>query len=146
MGSKPNRALDESPTHLFHRVGQRINEIFHAERNSSDLTARQISVLATVAQHEGLSQTGLVNLTDIDRSTMADIVRRLQRKGFVQRRRTKDDARAYSVRLTEEGWHVARTAEPLLSCVDKRILNSLARKDRARLVSNLKAIVAALKT
>jgi DNA-binding MarR family transcriptional regulator len=43
-----------------------------------DLTPRQLAVLVTVANNEGLSQTGLVDRTGIDRSTLADIVRRLQ--------------------------------------------------------------------
>jgi DNA-binding MarR family transcriptional regulator len=49
--------------------------------------------------NEGLSQTGIVARTGIDRSTLADLVRRLQRKGLLQRRRTKDDARAYAVKM-----------------------------------------------
>ena len=73
-----------------------------------DLTPRQLAVLVTVANNEGLSQTGLVDRTGIDRSTLADIVRRLQRKGLLQRRRTKEDARAYAVKLTDEGRRVLR--------------------------------------
>ena len=53
------------------------------------LTPRQLAVLITVSQTEGQSQTGLVERTGIDRSTMADIVRRMQRKGLLKRRRTK---------------------------------------------------------
>ena len=80
----------------------------------------------TVAQNEGLSQTGLVDRTGIDRSTLADIVRRMQRKGLLQRRRTKEDARAYAVKLTDEGRRVLRIAEPLSKRVDERILDALA--------------------
>ncbi|MFZ1102753.1 MAG: helix-turn-helix domain-containing protein, partial [Hyphomicrobiaceae bacterium] len=42
-----------------------------------------------------------MNRTGIDRSTLADIVRRLTRKGLLQRCRTNEDARAYAVRLTD---------------------------------------------
>ncbi|MGH9810564.1 MAG: MarR family winged helix-turn-helix transcriptional regulator, partial [Terriglobia bacterium] len=90
-----------------------------------DLTPRQLAVLVTVAQNEGLSQTGLVDRTGIDRSTLADIVRRLQKKGLIQRRRTKEDARAYAVKLTDEGKRVLRTAEPIARRVDDRILDAL---------------------
>ena len=90
-----------------------------------DLTPRQLAVLVTVAQNEGLSQTGLVDRTGIDRSTLADIVRRMQKKGLLQRRRTKEDARAYAVKLTEEGRRVLRAAEPLAKRVDERILDAL---------------------
>ena len=86
--------LDQSPTHLVHRVAQCAGDVFDAQTKEHDLTARQIAVLTTVAENEGLSQTGIVDRTGIDRSTLADLVRRLQRKGLLERRRTKEDARA----------------------------------------------------
>jgi MarR family transcriptional regulator, temperature-dependent positive regulator of motility len=144
MTSRSNGPLDESPTHLLHRMAQRIGEIFETEQGKADLTPRQISVLATIERNEGLSQTGLVNLTAIDRSTLADIVRRLQRKGLVQRRRTKEDARAYAVKLTEEGRRVVRAAEPILRRVDERILSPLGAKDRAKFIADMKTVISAL--
>ncbi len=109
-----------------------------------DLTPRQLAVLMTVAQNEGLSQTGLVDRTGIDRSTLADIVRRMQRKGLLQRRRTKEDARAYAVKLTDEGRRVLRVAEPLSRRVDDRILDVLPAKQRDQFVNDLLTIVDAL--
>jgi DNA-binding MarR family transcriptional regulator len=105
------------------------------------LTPRQLAVLVTVSNNEGLSQTGLVDRTGIDRSTLADIVRRMQRKGLLQRRRTKEDARAYAVKLTEEGRRVLRTAEPLAKRVDDRILDALPGKQRDQFIDGLQTIV-----
>ena len=105
-----------------------------------DLTPRQLAVLVTVANNEGLSQTGLVERTGIDRSTLADIVRRMQRKGLLQRRRTKEDARAYAVKLTDEGRRVLRTAEPLAKRVDERILEAVPAKQRDQFIDDLVAI------
>jgi len=133
--------LNRSPIHLLHRAGQCAGDIFHAEMKVDGLTPRQLAVLVTVSQNEGLSQTGLVERTGIDRSTLADIVRRMQRKGLLQRRRTKEDARAYAVKLTEEGRKVLRTAEPLAKRVDDRILDALPGKQRDQFVNDLLAIV-----
>jgi DNA-binding MarR family transcriptional regulator len=108
------------------------------------LTPRQLAVLVTVSNNEGLSQTGLVDRTGIDRSTLADIVRRMQRKGLLQRRRTKEDARAYAVKLTDEGRKVLRTAEPLARRVDDRILDALPGKQRDQFIDGLQAIVVTL--
>jgi DNA-binding MarR family transcriptional regulator len=133
--------LHRSPIHLLHRAGQCAGDIFHAEMKDGDLTPRQLAVLMTVAQNEGLSQTGLVDRTGIDRSTLADIVRRMQRKGLLQRRRTKEDARAYAVKLTDEGRRMLRVAEPLSKRVDERILDALPTRQREQFISDLLAIV-----
>ena len=110
------------------------------------LTPRQFAVLVTVAQNEGLSQTGLVERTGIDRSTLADIIRRMIKKGLLQRRRTKEDARAYAVRLTDEGNRVLRAADPLARKVDERLLSVLSSAERDRFLQDLGKIVRMLGT
>jgi DNA-binding MarR family transcriptional regulator len=136
--------LARSPLHMLHRAGQCAGEVFHAELQEGELTPRQYAVLVTVAGNEGLSQTGLVERTGIDRSTLADIVRRMLKKGMLQRRRTKEDARAYAVKLTEEGRRVLRNADPLSKKVDERILEALPPKQREQFLEDLSVIVEAL--
>jgi DNA-binding MarR family transcriptional regulator len=136
--------LNRSPIHLLHRAGQCAGDIFHSEMKIGGLTPRQLAVLMTVAQNEGLSQTGLVDRTGIDRSTLADIVRRMQRKGILQRRRTREDARAYAVKLTDEGRRVLRIAEPVGKKVDERILEAVPARHRDQFVDDLLTIVDAL--
>jgi len=138
--------LERSPIHLLHRTGQSASDIFTAELGASELTPRQYAVLLTVAQNEGLSQTDLVMRTGVDRSTLADIVRRMLKKGLLQRRRTRDDARAYAVKLTEEGWRTLRAAEPAVKRVDDRILSVLPPKQREQFLADLAAIIQALST
>ena len=136
--------LDQSPTHLVHRVAQCAGDIFDAQTKQHDLTPRQVAVLTTVAENEGLSQTGIVDRTGIDRSTLADLVQRLKRKGLLERRRTKEDARAYAVKLTDEGGRVLRTIEPLAKKVDEHVLAALPAKDRQNFIRTLQSIVATL--
>jgi DNA-binding MarR family transcriptional regulator len=109
-----------------------------------DLTPRQYAVLVAVSQNEGVSQTHLVDKTGVDRSTLADIVRRMLKKGLLQRRRTKEDARAYSVKLTDEGWKVLKAADPLAKKVDDKILGVLPGQQRERFLQDLNLIVTAL--
>jgi DNA-binding MarR family transcriptional regulator len=136
--------LDTSPIHLLHRAGQCAVDVFQAEMGVEELTPRQYAILLTVAQNEGLSQTSLVEKTGIDRSTLADIIRRLLKKGLIQRRRTKEDARAYAVKLTEEGVRVLKQVEPMARKVDDRILAALPGNQRDRFVQDLNTIVRAL--
>jgi MarR family transcriptional regulator, temperature-dependent positive regulator of motility len=136
--------LGRSPVHMLHRAAQSVNEVFDAVIGDKGLTPRQLVVLATVAANEGLSQTSIVDHTGIDRSTTADIVKRLMRKGWLQRRRTKDDARAYAVKLTEEGRRLVQTAGPLVRRVDTRVLEALPASQRERFIEALCSIVEAL--
>jgi len=145
MAREPvNNRLERSPLHLLHRAGQCAAEMFQIELGGDDLTPRQYAVLLTVAQNEGLNQTQLVERTGIDRSTLADIVRRMLKKGLLQRRRTRDDARAYSVKLTEQGARILKAHDPLARRVDDRILASLPNSQRDRFLQDLNAIVQTL--
>jgi DNA-binding MarR family transcriptional regulator len=133
--------LERSAVHLLHRAGQCAGDVFADEMRQLDVTPRQYAVLRSVAENEGLSQTGLVERTGIDRSTLADIVRRLLRKGLLQRRRTKEDARAYAVRLSDEGRRVLEVAQPGAQRSDERLLAALSGEQRRAFIDALTAIV-----
>jgi DNA-binding MarR family transcriptional regulator len=137
-------SLERSPIHLLHRAGQCAGEIFLREMGEGDVTPRQYAVLVTVASYEGLSQTELVEKTGIDRSTLADIVRRMLKKGLLQRRRTREDARAYAVKLTETGAKALKTCEPGVKRVDEHILGALPATQRESFLQDLNLIVTAL--
>ena len=66
------------------------------------------------------------------------------KKGLLQRRRTKEDARAYAVKLTEEGKRILRAADPVTQRVDDRILEALPGKQRDLFLEQLGLIVDAL--
>ncbi len=132
--------LDQSVVHLLHRAGQRASDIFGAQMQASGLTPRQYAVLITAAEHEGASQTELVVLTGIDRSTLADVIARLLKKGLLRRRRTRRDARAYAVRLTDEGRQALERAEPVAAAADEAILAALSPAERETVMAALSAL------
>jgi DNA-binding MarR family transcriptional regulator len=143
LGEATIMGLETSAVHLLHRAGQSAGDIFADEMSRVKLTPRQYAVLVSVAEQEGLSQTGLVERTGIDRSTLADIIRRMLRKGLLQRRRTKEDARAYSVRLTEEGRQLLQSAEPGARRSEERLLAPLNPEQRQQFLAALRAVASA---
>jgi len=135
---------DTSVLHLLHRAGQCADELFAANMHGSDLTPRQFVVLRTVAESDEPSQTMLVEKTGIDRSTLADIVRRLVDRGLLQRRRTRRDARMYAVRLTDAGDLLLKAAAPAARSTDERLLGAVSPRDRDAFVAALNHMIAAL--
>ena len=130
-----------SAMHLLHRAGQFANDIFALEAGHCDLTPRQFTVLLTAAKDEGLTQTELVDRTGIDRSTLADIVSRLQSRGLIRRRKAKRDGRAYEIKLTEAGWRSLRQTEPCAAAADARLLSRLPPAKRQEFLEFLSLIV-----
>lgn len=128
---------------LLHRANQIATERFAGAVGDSELTPRQVQVLAAIEAHEGVSQTDIVNATGIDRSTLADIMRRLLKRGLILRRRTQEDARAYAVKLTDAGRHELANGMPALANVEKGLLATLPTKQRADLVALLGQVVTA---
>ncbi len=136
--------LDRSALHLLHRAGQCAGLLFQIEMARGELTPRQFAILSSVATGEGASQARLVERTGIDRSTLADIVRRMLKKGLIERQRTKNDARAYAVKLTSEGRRALEGAQPVMTRVEEKLLAGLPERQRARFLKDLGIIVAAL--
>lgn len=140
----PDLSLKGSALHLLHRAGQRADELFTTTMGDNELTPRQFAVLKTVAAMENPSQTLLVQQTGIDRSTIADIVRRLIKKGLLQRRRTSHDARMYAVKLTPSGRDLLDSAEPAAKFTEEQLFGVLPERQRTAIIDALSTIVANL--
>lgn len=127
--SKPAKdasALERSPSHLLHRAVQLALDVYAEEMGPGAITQRQFAVLAAVAEHDGATQTDLVRLTGIDRSTMAEMAARLISKGLLERRRSPFDARANAVSLTEAGREALEVARPKMAAADARLLKLIS--------------------
>jgi MarR family transcriptional regulator, temperature-dependent positive regulator of motility len=135
--------LDRSPLHLLHRTAQAVEFAF-CMGTKGKLTPRQLALLMAIEECEGLNQTELTERTGIDRSTISEMIRRLQRKGLLQRRRPRGDERSYAVNLTEEGRRVLSAISPLAAGVEQAALNALPRVQRKEFVAALASIVDAL--
>ena len=133
--------LDDSPSHLLHRVLQIALEIYSAELGDSALSQRQYAVLSALDGAEGLTQADLVKTTGIDRSTLADLVARMAAKGLLARERSVSDGRANLVQLTEEGRAALADAAPKVAAADAKILELLSPPKRDSFLKLLRKLV-----
>lgn len=119
-------ALDQSPSHLLHRALQRALDIYAEAFGEAGITQRQFALLAAADEREGATQADLVRITGIDRSTLADMARRMIGKGLLERERSNVDARANAVRLTDVGREVLAEARPKMAGADARLLKLIS--------------------
>ncbi len=137
-------SLKSSPGHLLRRAQQYAHDLYSKEVSASGPTPRQFEVLHVVSQNEGLSQTDLVRHTGIDRSTLADMIARMMKKGLLSRKRTREDARANAVSITAAGRRMLRAAESKVNKSDKAVLAALPKTQQAGFMKALKAYADAL--
>jgi DNA-binding MarR family transcriptional regulator len=123
--------LSESPSHLLRRAEQFAAEMFAQSELRDGVTLRQSVLLAAIAESEGASQSDLVRMTGVDRSTLAEMMARMERRGLIARAAARDDGRAKSVRLTAQGRRRLDSALPAMRHVDKALLAAVPAANRA---------------
>src|SRR5690349_12086611 len=88
--TKTDASLDAvSTSHLLHRAQQLASDRFAflvGEDGEDGLTLRQFVLMTAISDAPGATQTDLVRVTGIDRSTLTDLVQRLDRNGWVNRK------------------------------------------------------------
>ena len=130
-------ALETSASHLIHRA-QQIAALQSAEvLKQAGITLRQFSVLAAVSDSEGASQADIVDRTGIDRSTLADMVSRMETSGLLKRRPSKQDKRAKSVSLMAKGRKALDITREGVARADEELLALLPSNRRAAFISAL---------
>ena len=117
--------------HLLHRATQLADAAFMRHLPpEANLTPRQLAVLEAVAANNGLSQTDIMAATGIDRSSIAELVKRLIKHGCLQRRRSSRDARLYAVKLTPTGHKLIAVGAPAARAVQDELLARFSRSER----------------
>lgn len=135
--------FNASPSHLLHRARQRADELLTRHLSISGLTPRQFAVMCAVQKEPGLSQVDITNRTGTDRSTIAELIVRLEKDGLVQRSRSKRDARAHVVDLGPKGEERIQLALPALHAADSELLTAIPADARDEFVFALQQIAQA---
>ncbi|RIJ17594.1 MarR family winged helix-turn-helix transcriptional regulator [Henriciella mobilis] len=132
--------LSASPSHLLHRAQQSAVNLSSSALAEQGLTLRQFAVLAALASEEGQSQSRLVDKTGIDRSTLADMVGRMERAGYIKRTDSKEDRRAKTVSLLAKGRKAYEAALPAVEAADKQVLDMIRANRRVGFLASLASI------
>ena len=131
----------DSALHLLHRASQIADELYASSLDRNTITARQYVVLSIVANEDNPSQTDICDRSGIDRSTLADIVRRLVTRGLLARKRTREDARMYAVRMTEAGQKALEESTRAAQNVDRVLLGGFTASQRADFEAAMRAVI-----
>ena len=133
--------LEGSLSHLLHRAQQMAATQSAGALRRAGVTLRQFSVLAAASQEAQPSQSRLVEMTGIDRSTLADMLQRMEQSGLIERTKSADDGRAKSVSLTAKGTKALEMAAPSVREADDLLINTLAKNRRTSFMDLLNTLI-----
>ena len=109
------------PGHLIRRVHQ-VSTAYFAEECGGDLTAVQYAALVAIGAHPGIDATRLSEIIYFDRSTIGDVLDRMEGKGWILRQSTPSDRRIKRLTLSPAGLEVLQQVEPGIRRVQERLL------------------------
>jgi DNA-binding MarR family transcriptional regulator len=144
----PNKAADVTmdavytkPGYLFRRMQQIAVAIFVEECKAYDLTPVQYAALVAIRTHPGIDATRLSAVIAFDRSTLGNVIERLESKAWVERKPSHDDKRVKLLYLSKAGETLLRNIMPSVDRAQARMLQPLKPKDRKALLALMTQLV-----
>ncbi|WP_433802580.1 MarR family winged helix-turn-helix transcriptional regulator [Actinomycetospora sp. CA-084318] len=101
------------------------------------ITGPQFAVLSAVRAYPDADQTALAGAAALDTSTMADVCRRLERRGLISRAPAPHDARAKVLVLTDEGVEALNETFRRTRALDEALLAGCPDEQRPHLAALL---------
>ena len=129
--------LSRSLGFLLADVSRLVRQRFDQRANALGLTRAQWRVLAQLRRREGINQTALAEILEIEPITLGRHIDRLVEKGFVERRPDPADRRAWRLYLRSEVQPVLDRLREMSTLTSREALQDISEADAGRLIEVL---------
>lgn len=135
----PILAMPRSPGYLIRR-SQQVHGNIWARHVGSELTGPQYAVLVALAAQPGADQVTVGKLASLDKSSIADIVARLARDGWVRRGTCPGHGHRSILTLTPAAEDVLSRTTPLVATAQREFLSPLSTDEALAFTAQLARI------
>lgn len=132
--------VKESVGHLVRRVHLKAQVAYAEALKPLDLTSFQFGILELASLNQFLTQRRLADLILVDPSIVVGAVDKLEDRGLIERRRSKDDRRAFILETTDAGLEMIEMARVRRAQAEDQLLEGLTPKRRRELIDALCSI------
>lgn len=122
--------LSTHPGHLARRL-QQAHHLLWNTMVSEEITGPQFAVLNALVAEPGLDQRTVGERVGLDRSTIAELISRLGRRGLLDKVRDPQDGRRFLLRLTDEGERAHRKLTVRTARMNQVFLAPLSAQEQA---------------
>lgn len=129
------------PGYLVRRLHQIHVAMFLEECSDFNVTPVQFAVLTVLYNEKTLDQVTIANQIGVDRNTVADVIRRLERRGVLERPASIADKRAKLARITKEGRIFVESVQPAMIRAQRRLVKTLSDDEHDTLMTLLGKLI-----
>jgi DNA-binding MarR family transcriptional regulator len=134
-------ALSGRPGFLIRRLHQIHLALFAEECAPFGVTPVQFSIMTVAGAQPGLEQVALAQEVGVDRTTLTNVLTRLERRGLIARAAVASDRRVKRVTLTEDGRATLDRMQGAAERAHARTIAALAPAERAVFLGALRELV-----
>lgn len=124
-------------------ASKEVIRLYHPHLAELDLTYTQYIVLMVLWEEKSISVKALGDRLYLDTGTLTPLLKSMERKGLVKRRRSEEDERSVTVSLTDEGLALRENALEVPAKVGSCV--PLPREEAAELYRLLYKLIGELK-
>lgn len=124
--------LSDRPGHIIRRLHQIHVALFLEECADYNLTPVQFGVLTVLSNGKVRDQVTIAKMIGVDRNTAADVIRRLARRGLLERPDNLADKRTKLAKITAEGMQLVEHVQPGMVNAQKRLISPLSDDEHQR--------------
>jgi DNA-binding MarR family transcriptional regulator len=132
--------MDESIGSILADVSRLMRRSFDARARDIGVTRPQWQVLIALARHEGVKQSLLAEILDVEPITICRMIDRLQEASLVERRPDPADRRAWCLFLTDKARGVIDQLRPLATEMFEVALEGVSTVERSNMINTLDRI------
>ncbi|MFK5973147.1 MAG: MarR family transcriptional regulator [Flavobacteriaceae bacterium] len=119
-------------------VGYYLQEAFHSA--NLDLTKEQMIVLIKLHLKDGLNQNELAMLTYRDKSSLARLLSKMERKNYIVRKQNNEDKRINEIFLTDDGRSIFKRSKLVVEGLRAIMEEDISEVDKQRVIQILKKV------
>lgn len=139
--SRKYRELWSRPGYLVRRLHQIHVGLFTEQCGDEDITPVQFGMLSALEHGEEMDQLTLSTAVGVDRVSGADVIRRLERRGLLERNPSEKDKRAKLINITDAGKAYANHVRPLMASAQAKLIEPLSVDEREEFLRLIKKLV-----
>ncbi len=125
---------------LLNDVARLMRRQFDRRARDIDMTRAQSAVLCRLRKNEGINQVTLADILDIEPITLARLVDKLEKAGWVERRPDAKDRRMHRLYLLPAAQSIFEKIRPIGQATRKEAFASIAVEDQRQFMETLQKI------